>query len=209
MTPQASARPLVAVRMDLSSHGRSALPSRLRAAAWNSALSGLLCTLFINASVAGEASEDPQLSLERMATAAQSLNYDGTFVYRNGATMQSMRIIHRAGGQGERERLVALSGAAREVIRDPERVTCILPDRQSVVVAKSRPRQFPHSKLFESGPGFAKYYSLKIQRGERIAGRHTKLLSVAPPRSLPLRLSPVDGSRLESVAQVRAHQRTR
>jgi sigma-E factor negative regulatory protein RseB len=180
MTPQASARPLVAVRMDLSSHGRSALPSRLRAAAWNSALSGLLCTLFINASVAGEASEDPQLSLERMATAAQSLNYDGTFVYRNGATMQSMRIIHRAGGQGERERLVALSGAAREVIRDPERVTCILPDRQSVVVAKSRPRQFPHSKLFESGPGFAKYYSLKIQRGERIAGRHTKLLSVAP-----------------------------
>ena len=94
--------------------------------------------------------------------------------------MQSMRIIHRSVDDGERERLVALSGAAREVIRDTERVTCILPDRQSVVVAKSRPRQFPHSKLLEPGASFAKHYSLSEQRGERIAGRHTKMLSVVP-----------------------------
>jgi sigma-E factor negative regulatory protein RseB len=143
-------------------------------------LSGLLCSLYTQTGVAGDSSEDPQQSLDRMARAAQTLNYDGTFVYRNGATMQSMRIIHRAGSDGERERLVALSGAAREVIRDRERVTCILPDRQSVVVAKSRPRQFPHSKLFESGSGFARYYALSIERGERIAGRHTRLVNVVP-----------------------------
>lgn len=160
--------------------GLSSLPSQMRANAWLSVLSGLLCTLYANAGVAGETSDDAQLSLERMARAAQTLNYDGTFVYRNGATMQSMRIIHRSASEGERERLVALSGAAREVIRDRERVTCILPDRQSVVVAKSRSRQFPHSKLFEIGTGFVRHYSLSIQRGERIAGRHTKLVSIAP-----------------------------
>jgi sigma-E factor negative regulatory protein RseB len=164
-----------------SVESRLALPGRARAAsAWVSVLSGLLCSLYTQAGVASDSSEDPQLSLDRMARAAQTLNYDGTFVYRNGATMQSMRIIHRSGSDGERERLVALSGAAREVIRDRERVTCILPDRQSVVVAKSRPRQFPHSKLFESGSGFARFYALSVERGERIAGRHTKLVNVVP-----------------------------
>ena len=164
----------------LTSAHLPAFAVQLRDRAWMPALIGLLCSLFTQAGVAGQSSEDPRASLERMAKAAQTLNYDGTFVYRNGATMQSMRIIHRSVDDGERERLVALSGAAREVIRDTERVTCILPDRQSVVVAKSRPRQFPHSKLLEPGAGFAKHYTLSEQRGERIAGRHTKLLSVVP-----------------------------
>ncbi len=158
----------------------SLLRGQSPATVWLSALSGLLCVVFTNTSVAGEISGSPQQSLARMARAAQTLNYDGTFVYRNGATMQSMRIIHRFDDEGERERLVALSGAAREVIRDRERVTCILPDRQSVVVAKSRPRTFPYSKLFEPGTGFSRFYALSAERGERVAGRHTQLVTVDP-----------------------------
>jgi sigma-E factor negative regulatory protein RseB len=166
MTPPASAESLL----------RGQSPARV----WLTALSGLLCAVFTNTSVAGETPVSPQQSLDRMARAAQTLNYDGTFVYRNGATIQSMRIIHRVGDEGERERLVALSGAPREVIRDSERVTCILPDRQTVVVAKSRPRSFPYSKLFESGTGFSRFYTLKAERGERVAGRHTQLVTVDP-----------------------------
>ena len=166
MTPLANADSLV----------RRQPPARV----WLPALSGLLCAVFANTSVAGEISGSPQQSLDRMARAAQELNYDGTFVYRNGATIQSMRIIHRGGGEGERERLVALSGAAREVIRDRERVTCILPDSQTVVVAKSRPRTFPYSKLFASGAGFSRFYVLSTERGERVAGRHTQLVIVDP-----------------------------
>jgi len=145
-----------------------------------SALSSVLWVVFTNASVAAEVSDDPQQSLDRMARAAQTLNYDGIFVYRNGATIQSMRIIHRFGADGERERLVALSGAAREVIRDRDRVTCILPDRQSVVVTKSRPRTFPYSTLFDTDSEFARFYALSVGPGERIAGRYTRLVSVDP-----------------------------
>jgi len=166
MTPPASAESLL--------HGQS--PARV----WLSVLSGLLCAVFTNSGVAGETSASPQERLDRMARAAQTLNYDGTFVYRNGATMQSMRIIHRVGAEGERERLVALSGAAREVIRDRERVICILPDRQSVVVAKRRPRMFPYSKSFESATGFSRFYALSVRRGQRVAGRHTELVTVDP-----------------------------
>ncbi len=142
--------------------------------------SGLLCAVFVNTGIAGEISSNPQQSLDRMARAAQTLDYDGTFIYRNGATIQSMRIIHRGGGEGERERLVALSGAAREVIRDSQRVTCILPDSQTVVVSKSRPRTFPYSKLFASDTGFNRFYALSSGRGERVAGRHTQLVTVDP-----------------------------
>jgi sigma-E factor negative regulatory protein RseB len=147
---------------------------------WLPALGGLFCALISNVAVAGETPDTPQRSLDRMTRAAQSLNYDGTFVYSNGAKMQSMRIIHRSGEEGERERLVALSGAARDVIRDRERVTCILPDSQSVVVAKSRPREFPHSKLFDSDTGFARFYTMGVRGGGRIAGRHTRLVTVEP-----------------------------
>ena len=164
MTPPGSAEP--------------ALPAR--SGAWRSAFGGLLCAVLYQAAVAGETSGDPQASLDRMARAAQALNYDGTFVYSNGAQMQSMRIIHRSGEDGERERLVALSGAAREVLRDRERVTCILPDSQSVVVAKSRPRDFPYSPVFDSETGFARFYTMGVRHGERIAGRQTQLVTVEP-----------------------------
>ena len=148
--------------------------------AWLTALGGLLCAAFTNAGVAGESAANPQQHLDRMVRAAQTLNYVGTFVYRNGATIQSMRIIHRFGSEGERERLVAMSGAAREVIRDRERVTCILPDSQSVVVSKSRPGTFPRPKLFESDAGFGRFYALSVHKGGRIAGRYTELVAVEP-----------------------------
>ena len=145
-----------------------------------SVLGGMLCAACSNAALAGDASSNAQARLDRMARAAQTLNYDGTFVYRNGATIETMRIIHRSSDEGERERLVAMSGAAREVVRDGERVTCILPDNRSVVVAKSRPRTFPHSRLLGSGNGFERFYALGVHDGERIAGRQTELVDVRP-----------------------------
>lgn len=182
MTPPASVESLPRAHLTALIGGRRV---RVCAAskAWLSVLSGLLCAMYGHAALAGEYGEGPQQRLDRMAKAAQTLNYDGTFIYRNGATIQSMRIIHRFNNDGERERLVAMSGAAREVLRDRERVTCILPDSQSVVVAKSRPRTFSHSTLFESDGEFGRYYALSVHKGERIAGRHTELVAVEPKDS--------------------------
>ena len=100
-----------------------------------------LCLLPVAASIAAQANTDEaHMWLDKMMQAAQTLNYDGTFVYRQGDRVESMRIIHRADANGERERLVSLSGAPREVLRDNSNVVCILPDTQRVVVSKSRQR---------------------------------------------------------------------
>ena len=122
--------------------------------------------------------------LDRMVRASRSLDYIGTFVYRNGAMIQSMKIIHRADIDGSRERLVALSGAAREVIRDGERVTCILPDDRTVVIAKRRPGHLHPSIVFEPeisiGSDIVEIYSLTSDGAERVADRETTVIDVRP-----------------------------
>jgi len=123
---------------------------------------------------------DASYWLDRMMHATRSLNYDGTFVYRKGEHMESMRIVHRAGPDGERERLVSLSGAAREVIRDESRVTCILPDSASVVVSKSRPRSLLPAGVSGASEDIERYYSLAVEEGDRVAGRETQVIVVEP-----------------------------
>lgn len=119
--------------------------------------------------------------LERMMRATETLNYDATFVYRNGDLMESMRIIHRFDeGSGERERLISLTGTAREVLRDSRRVTCFLPDDKTVVVARSRKRGLRSSPFFLPEEGFAKNYRLTTGAGERVAGRDTQRVVVEP-----------------------------
>ena len=122
--------------------------------------------------------------LDRMVRASRSLDYVGTFVYRNGSLIQSMKIIHRADPDGSRERLVALSGAAREVIRDGRRVTCILPDDQAVVITKRRPFDLYLSAMSGPepaiGPDVAEHYVLSSGGVERVAGREAAMIDVRP-----------------------------
>ena len=122
--------------------------------------------------------------LDRIARASRSLDYIGTFVYRNGSTIQSMKIIHRADADGSRERLVALSGPAREVIRDGRRVTCILPDDRTVVITKRRVRGLYRSALPDPertiGPDVAERYVLSSEGVERVAGREAAVIDVRP-----------------------------
>lgn len=122
--------------------------------------------------------------LDRMMRASRSLDYIGTFVYRNGSILQSMKIIHRAEEGGGRERLVALSGAAREVIRDGRRVTCILPDDRTVVVATRRPGDLHPATVFEpemaTSANLGDMYALSSGGTDRVASREAIVVDVRP-----------------------------
>ncbi|NIR32351.1 MAG: hypothetical protein GWN84_24225 [Gammaproteobacteria bacterium] len=127
-----------------------------------------------------QSADDPKAWLEKMVEATQNLNYVGVFVYRDGDRMETMRIVHRTDGDGERERLVSLSGSVREVLRDEERVTCILPDRQSVVVGKSRSRSLLPMRALRTADGLTRHYMLSVREGGRVAGRDTRLVNITP-----------------------------
>ncbi len=127
---------------------------------------------------------DAQKWLERMSMAAHSLNYTGTFVYQHQGQLEAMQIVHAMDEEGERERLMSLTGPKREVLRDNQVVICILGDRQAVHVNNSRPRvAFPvgfPTELMQ----LEELYSFEVQGEDRVAGHPCRLVAVKPYDSL-------------------------
>lgn len=118
--------------------------------------------------------------LRQMSMAGQSLNYRGTFVYLHQGRLEAMRIIHRAAEGGEQERLVALTGEAREVIRDKERVTCILPKSKAVMVDRSLPRQPFPAALPRNLSELADNYEFLVQGEDRVSGLPARGILIRP-----------------------------
>lgn len=124
--------------------------------------------------------EGVQPWLEKMHRAAHMLNYEGTFVYGQEDQLNSIRIIHSVSERGERERLISMDGSGREVLRDGDRVTCIYPDSQSVMVEKSRPRtKFPPMFPVKVGE-LDNYYELSLAGKYRVAGEPTQKILIRP-----------------------------
>jgi len=144
-----------------------------------------LVVLFVPAlSLAGEQYEQMQSLLKKMHKAAHTMNYEGTFVYGQRDQLSSMRIIHSISDNEEKERLVSMDGSGREVIRNGNTVTCILPDTKSVVVEKSRPStKFPPAFPI-SVDRLKAHYAFKIIDGSKVAGRNTKKIMIMPKDNL-------------------------
>lgn len=129
---------------------------------------------------AEDTSAQARTVINQMTLATKSLNYDGTFVYIRGSHVASMRVIHKTDDKGEQERLISLSGPAREVIRKRGEVTCIFPDNRAVMVDKSPPHHFLASTLPQPIEKIADFYSFSVLGGDRIAGRPTWVVGIMP-----------------------------
>jgi sigma-E factor negative regulatory protein RseB len=144
-----------------------------------------LALLFV-ASLAcvGVAAEDSAHDwLVRMLDATRHLSYDGTFVYRTGTRVETMRIVHRYAADGERERLIALDGAAREVIRTNDEVMCILPDDAVILVGKRLVQGFQMNPVFNLTQ-VPVQYQLSLGGQGRVAGRVAVNLRLSPQDSM-------------------------
>ncbi len=76
--------------------------------------------------------------LQKIASAAHSLNYVGTFVYQRGAHMETSGIVHMMDEGGEHEKLEVLDGPPREIIRNNDEVICFTPESKGVVIERRR-----------------------------------------------------------------------
>lgn len=139
----------------------------------------LVMTMALSATTQANDKEAVQM-LERMTEAAKSLTYEGVFAYQSGKNLQSIRIFHRADARGELERLISLNGAAREVIRSNDMVTCINPEGKQVNVSR-RPlgRGFP-SDLPRRLNSATPYYQVELGEMDRVAGRQAHELIITP-----------------------------
>jgi len=120
----------------------------------------------------------PASLIDSMSKALNTLNYEGTFVHAQGQNLTSMHILHSTDAYGELERLTALDGEAREVIRNNSLVTCIWPDSQSVVVSKSKPRDL--LPQVDASLADNQRYRLSMGADDRVSGRGTYVVNVTP-----------------------------
>ena len=136
-------------------------------------------SLVFSGPVRAETVPGAQELINQMSEASRQLNYDGVFIYRRGQQLEAMRLIHKSGQFGESERLVSLTGAAREIIRNTEAVTCIFSDDKSVMVEKSRPDKWMGG-LPEPIELISQYYSFAVTGEDRMTGRHSWIVNIRP-----------------------------
>jgi len=144
------------------------------------ALLFLLLGLPLGAAAQDDGSADALQWMEKMVSAVKTLNYEGTFVYAHDWQLETMHVIHAAGPKGERERLISLNGSPREVLRDDQLLTCILPDKRVVMVEKAPPPRYIPAGLLNLSKELRQHYRFKLAGQDRVAGRDAQIVHVEP-----------------------------
>jgi sigma-E factor negative regulatory protein RseB len=124
--------------------------------------------------------EDGLALLQRIAQGSRQLTYSGTFVYRSGGKVDTSRIAHSMTDGFEVERIEALDGSPREVIRTGNEVKCFFPEEKLVIIEnRSTRRGFP--ALLPAGLGnLPEHYAIRIGSFGRAAGVKSRTVSLEP-----------------------------
>jgi len=122
--------------------------------------------------------------LTRISAAAGQLNYEGTFVYQHGDSMESSRIVHMVDGASEHEKLVTLDGPPREVIRNNDEVQSYYPEIKTIRSERRGPgRSFPNL-LPDQLQAITAHYVVRKAELERVAGFDAQTLILEPKDGL-------------------------
>ncbi|MDO9218933.1 MAG: sigma-E factor regulatory protein RseB domain-containing protein, partial [Lacisediminimonas sp.] len=121
-------------------------------------------------SLASAPQRDAASLLRAARTAAQRLNYAGTFVYQQGSQVRSSRITHVFDGRNELEKLEVLDGVAREYLRTNDEIVAYLPQSRTLRMEK-RVTQDVFPAIIGATPAeLAGHYEIRSGTSERIAG---------------------------------------
>ncbi len=130
---------------------------------------------------AGDSSAEISQWFDKMSRAGQQLSYEGTFMYRRGEKIMTMKIIHVADENGEREHIISLNGPLREVVRDRSGVAHISADNKKIITVDKRasPR-LVLSKTPEQIEQIERNYTFSVSGDARTANRRARVISITP-----------------------------
>ncbi|KEZ77720.1 MucB/RseB [Salinisphaera hydrothermalis C41B8] len=152
--------------------------------------------------------------LSQASDAVRRETYSGVIVYLRHGDADTLKIVHRYHDHMEEERLVSLSGQAREIIRKGDKVTSILPDHKLVLVSEHPPKSLLGSVSHFSPKQLRANYKVLDLGTTRTAGRDCHVIAIQPrdkyrygykmlidsKTELPLKLDLLDhGKRLEQM----------
>ncbi len=119
--------------------------------------------------------------LMRMNAAASNLSFAGTFVYVHDNQIEAMKVARRVSDGSMQERLYALNGPARELVRDMDRVWCYIPDKNVGVhdYRQTSESGFPRI-LPQDIDSIKDLYDFEMGVEQRVADRMAKQIKVLP-----------------------------
>lgn len=175
----------------------------------------LVALLLAVATPLAAAADDAGAWLARVGPAVRGLDYQGTLVVVADGRMEMLRVFHRLRDGREQERLVALSGPPREVVRDGDRVMCIGTGDAPVAYDLGQAGRWSAALAVSEAAGLRGYRARLGDEG-RVAGHPARQVDVVatdrwrygyrlwlePGSGLPLRVDLLDetGRTLEQVA---------
>ena len=118
----------------------------------------------------GESAADLRGWLARIHDAAARSNYVGTFVDSTGTSVASSRVGHYCEGKNTLERVDALDGEPRSMLRLNDEVRTIWPRYRVAVIEPIDPRASFPALVSGSEKRIPEFYELHVQPAERIAG---------------------------------------
>lgn len=123
--------------------------------------------------------------LMEMSLAMKTLSFQGNVAYLKNNQIETMRVTHAGYDGFEREHILTLNGPAREVIREPDKVTCYFPESKTKITNYNRPGD--HS-LFNHLPkelkNYRGSYRFILAGSENVTGRDARKISIIPNDSL-------------------------
>jgi sigma-E factor negative regulatory protein RseB len=158
----------------ISALAATSLPGTRRVALVMAAVVALLARPVI-------ADSDARQWLDDMSRAFSELSYDGHFSYFSGQDLASLRIIHMVVDGVQRERLVHLNGAPRQIVRNGDDVACIVMPGDALLELEQSIPSGPFARAFvRSYDKISENYGLSFYGEDRVADRTAVRLAVIP-----------------------------
>ena len=139
-----------------------------------------LLTTVIVSSAHAQAPVNGHELMAKMLGNANKINYEGTFVFMHDRQLDSMRIVHGISDGKVKERLTALSGEPREVIREDDTITCIWPHRKLVTVEPPSSYHGIPTIIPKELADIDNSYRVKVGAIKRIAGQDCNMVAIRP-----------------------------
>lgn len=146
--------------------------------------SRLAALLLVGWAATATAADSPRDWLERMVSASGQFGFRGTLVHMCGGKVDVVRIVHRVENGRITERVTALDADGREIIRNADKVMCIMPDEETVMVDTGRAADQHVDTLLSPMSSFANVnpvnYRLQLLEREHVAGQSTEVIAIRP-----------------------------
>jgi sigma-E factor negative regulatory protein RseB len=154
--------------------------SRRSPRAVRGAFLGVACVAALCAQGA-RGNDSPRQWLDDMNRAFSELSYDGIFSYFSGQDLASLRVVHMVVDGEQRERLVHLNGAPREIVRRGDEVACIVMPGDALLEIEESIPSGPFARAFvRRYDRISESYGLSFFGEDRVADRTAVRVAVMP-----------------------------